>query len=244
MPIKTLPKITVERRDKIGSRYALRLRQAGRLPAVIYGHKQEAVHVSLDRKLVTNLLMANTHIVEVQFDGQSQPVLIKDVQWDHLGSLIVHLDLTRIDLTERVTVHVPLVLTGEAEGLKEEGAILEHPLTSMEIECLATEIPDQIKVDVTTLKVGHTVLVKDIKLPAGVTTKLEPEMLVAGISVVKEVVVEVVPVEGAVAEPEVIGRKLEEGEVAPAEGAAGEAPKKGAPGAPAPAAAEKKSEKK
>ena len=237
MATKQFPQIAIQVREKLGSRYADRLRKTGRLPIVVYGHKQDAVHASADYKEVHGLLHSNVHILELNVDSHKQPVLIKDIQWDHLGTTVVHLDLERVDLTQRVTVEVPLVLSGEAIGLKEEGAILEHPLTNLEIQCLATEIPDEIKVDVTDLKVGHTFLVKNLKLPTGVTTKLDPETLVAGISVIKEVVVEVAPVEGAVAEPEVIGKKAEEG----AEGAA--AAEGGDKKAAAPAA-EKKSEKK
>ena len=236
MATKQFPQVPSQRRERIGSRYANRLRQAGRLPAVVYGHGQEPLHLSVDRKEIVNLLHSNAHIIELTLDAQKQPVLIKDVQWDHLGAQVVHLDLERVDLTERITVEVPLVLFGEAVGLKEEGAILEHPLTALEIECLAMEIPDEIKVDVAELKVGDTILVGDLKLPSGIATKLDPETLVAGVSMVKEEVVEVAPVEGATAEPEIIGRKPEEGE----EGAAAAAPAAGEKKAPEKKAPEKK----
>src|SRR6266480_776211 len=124
MATTKIPQVQVQPRQRTGSRYAARLREAGRLPAVIYGHKTEPLHVSLDRRQIVDLIYAHAHLLEVMLDSQPQPVLVKDVQWDHLGTTIVHLDLTRVDLTERVKVHVPLALTGEAPGLKEEGAIL------------------------------------------------------------------------------------------------------------------------
>lgn len=134
------------------------------------------------------------------------------------------------------------MLVGEAPGLKEEGAILENPVTNIDIECLATAIPERLKLDVGSLKVGEVITVRDLKLPDGVVCTLDTGVVLASISVVaEEVVEEVAPVEGAV-EPEVIGRKLEEGEEGEAAPAAGE--KKPAAGAAAPAAEKKGGDKK
>jgi large subunit ribosomal protein L25 len=237
MTTQKIPQIPVQPRERTGGRYSARLRQAGRLPAVIYGHKQAPVHVSVDYRQVRDLLRTKTHLLEVVLDEKPQPVLVKDIQWDHLGSDILHLDLTRVDLTERVTVRVELVLTGEAEGLKEEGAILEHPLSHVQIECLATQIPEKLTLDVTNLKVGEVMTAKDLHLPAGITTTLDPNTALATISVIAEEVVEAPVGEAVVGEPEVIGKKAEEGEEG--EGAAPAAP--GAkPAAGAPAAGGKK----
>jgi large subunit ribosomal protein L25 len=236
MATQQIPQIEVQPRPRLGSRYAARLREAGRLPVVVYGHKQEPVHLSVDYRKVRDLLHAKTHLLEVILDAKPQPVLVKDIQWDHLGAEILHLDLTLVDLTERVTVRVELVLTGtgEAVGLKEEGAILEHPLSHISIECLATQIPEKIVLDVTELKVGQVMTVRDLKLPAGVTTTLDTNTALATISVVAEEVVEAPVAEAGVAEPEVIGKKLEEGEE-------GEAAEGAVPGEKKPAAgAEKK----
>jgi len=214
MATHEIPKITVEPRQRIGTRYARRLRDAGRLPAVIYGHQKQPLHVSVDRKQLVELLHHNAHLLEVVADGQTQPCLIKDVQWDYLGANIVHVDLARVDLTEHVTVSVDLVLTGEAKGLKIVGALLEHQLSQIEIECLATEIPEKVEVDVSELDVDQTLTIADVKLPEGVTTTEDPETIVAHI-VVQEEVEEEAPVEVEGEEPEVIRAKKEE--EAPAE---------------------------
>lgn len=211
MAKREIPKIKVQSRERLGSRYAARLRGTGQLPAVIYGHEQTPAHVSVDAMEIKQLLHKNTHLVEAVLDSKAEPCLIKDVQWNHLGSEIVHLDLTRVDLTERVKVDVRIQLTGEAIGLKEAGAILEQPVTEIEVECLATEIPDAIKADVSHLKVDEALLAGQLKLPEGVTTTLDPETIVAAIHVVAEEVIEpTAPAEGAT-EPEVIGKKVEEG---------------------------------
>lgn len=208
-----LPSIHLQRREKTGSRYAARLRRAGRLPAVLYGRGQPPIPVWVDQHQMLHLLHQHAHILQAVLDGQTQPCLVKDVQWDHLGSQIIHIDLERVDLTQRVTVEVDLILTGEPIGLKEAGAILEHPLSRIEIECLATQIPQAIKVDISHLRVGDTLLVRDLKLPEGVRTTLDPETLVAQVVLVKEEVVEAAPAEAeAAAEPEVIGRKPAEEE--------------------------------
>ncbi len=213
MSSKPIPQVAVAKREKLGSRYAARLRNPGRLPAVVYGHHQDPLHVSADAKELINVLHSHAHVIEVKVDDKTEPCLVKDVQWDHLGSKIVHVDLERVDLNETVTLEVDLKLVGEAIGLKEGGAILEHPLSSIEIQCLVTQIPDDIKVDVSNLAVGDTLLVRDLKLPTGVKTTLDEETVVASVSKVKEVVIETTPAEGAAAaaQPEVIGRKAEDG---------------------------------
>jgi large subunit ribosomal protein L25 len=221
MAKREIPKEKVQQRDRLGSRYAARLRESGQLPVVIYGHKKDPIHASAVAEEIHDLLHRHTHLVEVVVDSTTEPCLVKDVQWDHLGSKIVHIDLARVDLNERVTVDVPLVLVGEAPGLKEAGAILEHPVTEIEVECLATEIPESIKADVSQLKVDDALTIGEIKLPEGVTTTLDADTIVAVISVVKEEVAEpVVAAEGG-AEPEVIGKKAEEGEGAAGAPAAG-----------------------
>lgn len=226
MAKREIPKIKVENRTVLGSRYSHRLRKTGKLPAVIYGHHQDPIHVSVDGDELHDLLHKNTHLLEVLIGSKSEPCLVRDVQWNHLGSEILHVDLARVDLTERVHVEVEIELTGEAVGLKEAGAFLEQQLTMLEIECLATEIPDKIKVDVSELKVDEAVTVAHVKLPEGVTTKEDPETIIAAIHIIAEEVAAPVAAEGA-AEPEVIGKKVEEG----AEGAA--APAAGAKKEPA-----------
>ncbi|MCE9589563.1 MAG: 50S ribosomal protein L25 [Planctomycetes bacterium] len=236
MAKREIPKIKVEPRPRIGSRYATRLRKGGQLPAVIYGHKKDPVHVAVNEEEMHELLHRNTHLLEVMIDSRSEPCLVRDVQWDHMGSEILHVDLARVDLNERVTVEVELVLTGDAVGLKEVGAFIEQQLKALPVQCLVTEIPDNIKVDVGHLKVDESVTVGQIKLPEGVTTKTSPDAIVAAIHIVKEEIVEVVAPEAG-SEPEVIGKKLEEG----AEGEAAAAP---AAGGAKKEAAPKKDDKK
>jgi large subunit ribosomal protein L25 len=206
-----IPEIQVEVRDRLGSRYAKRLRDAGRIPAVIYGHQKDAVHVSFDYKEMVTHLLANAHLFKVIADGKTESCLVKDVQWDYLGNEIVHLDLTRVNLSETVTVEVKLTLVGEAVGLKDAGAMLSHPYSAVEVECRADSIPETISLNVAELETGGSLTPADLELPAGVKCTMAPDTVLASISIQKiveeEEEVEAEAVEG---EPEVIGEKTEE----------------------------------
>jgi len=203
-----IPQLTGQLREHVGRRDTLRVRAAGRLPAVIYGHKKQPVHVNVDPKQVADLLQHHAHVVEVVIGSKTEPCLIKDVQWNHLGSTILHLDLARVDLTEQVTVNVDLELTGDPIGLKESGAFLQHPINEIEVRCLASQIPDRIKVDISVLKAGETLTIADLKLPVGVTATANPDSAIASIHIVTESEEEVAEADGGLAaEPEVIGKK-------------------------------------
>ncbi len=209
MATAQMPTIEAQGRPATGSRATARLRAAGRLPAVIYGHKQDPVHVSVDQKLFVDLLHRHTHLVEVSIDSSAEPCLIKDVQWNHLGSKILHVDLARVDLTERVTVSVEIEMVGEAIGLKEAGVLLEHPLTEIEIECEAANIPASIRVDISALDVGKSICVSDVQLPEGVLPASDPDSVIASIRVLAEEPEEESIAETTEGEPEIIGKKEE-----------------------------------
>jgi large subunit ribosomal protein L25 len=239
MAKQQIPTLQAQGRTKLGTHESARLRKAGPLPVVIYGHKKDPVHATCDYKQLYDLVSQHAKVIEVQHDGAKEPCLIKEVQWDHLGSQLVHLDLTRVDLNERVKVDVQVTFTGEAIGLKEAGAFIEHPVTSIEVECLVTEIPESLTADVSKLGVGDTLTVKDVVLPPGVVAVTEADMVLASVSMAaaEEEVVAAVPGEEGAAEPEVIGRKVAEGE----EGAAEEG--ESAPKAKAPAEKPEKKQK-
>ncbi|MBL4702016.1 MAG: 50S ribosomal protein L25, partial [Phycisphaeraceae bacterium] len=134
-----------------------------------------------------------------------------DIQWNHLGSHLIHVDLARVDLSEEITVELDVTISGDAVGLKTAGAILEHPQTNIEISCKANNIPELINVDVTDMQAGETISVADLKLPEGVTAVTDGEAVIAVIHVMAEVTEEEAG-EGTDAEPEVIGRPAKEEE--------------------------------
>ncbi len=206
MATQQIQKIEANPRDSVGTHSTKALRTSGQMPAVIYGHKQDPVHISFNQKQITDLLHTQAHIVEVVVGAKTEPCLIKDVQWDHLGAHILHVDLARVDMTEKVTVNVEIELLGEAIGLKQAGAFLQHPMDEIQVECLASQIPDKITIDISALDAGQSLNVSDLQLPSGVVAIDDPETMVASIQIVEEEPEEVPAVEAA-AEPEVIGKK-------------------------------------
>lgn len=164
---KTL-QLEAKKREHVGSRGAVRLREQGRMPAVIYGHKQEPVAISLD----AHDFLAGVHhghrLMDISLDGKAEPVLVKDVQYDHLGKQIIHADLIRVDVTERVKVSVPLELKGTAKGTHEGGMIEEH-VDHLEIEAVVSAIPEAILVSVKDVGVGDVLHASEVELPEGMT---------------------------------------------------------------------------
>jgi large subunit ribosomal protein L25 len=224
--------MTVTPRSERGSRANKRLRDTGRVPGVVYGHKEEVLSVSMDKLDVTHHLSKGAHVFDLSMNGKSETVLVKEVQYDHLGDDVIHVDFNRVSADERVKVAVPIELKGKPK--EAEGGVLTQVLASLEVDCLVLEIPEVIRHSVVDMKLDDVLHVKDLVLPAGVKALQDGELIVATVKEVKEVLT-VAPeaAEGAAAEPEVIGRKAaEEGEDAAAE--------EGKPAAKAAAKEEKK----
>jgi large subunit ribosomal protein L25 len=211
--------VTAEARTQLGSRANKRLRDSGKLPGVIYGHKKDVLPITLPKKEVINFLERGRHLFAVSVGGQSENVLVKDVQYDHLGMDIIHVDFARVDLNERVEVTVPLELKGEPKG-QADGGVLQQIISELHIECLVTEIPDVIRHNVADMALDSVLHIKELQIPAGVKLLQDGELIVA---TVKEIVEAAAPevVEAATsAEPEVIGKKKEDEEAAAAAAAA------------------------
>ena len=208
--------ITVKTRAELGSRANKRLRDSGFVPGVIYGHKEAIVPVTLPKKEVENHLNHGAHLFDLALDGKSEKVLVKEVQYDHLGISVIHVDFARVSLDERVEVTVPIELKGEPKNDGEVPGVVTQVINELEIECLVTEIPHSIIVNIADMKLDDQISISDLKLPPGSTTKMDADAVVVTFKEVKEE--EVAPAEGETAEPEVIGRKPEE--EAAAEGAA------------------------
>jgi large subunit ribosomal protein L25 len=208
------PTLEVTPRTKIGTRYAKRDRAAGLIPAVIYGHKEGAVHVTVDAKIFTDILHHEAHLIDVKLDGKSQHTLIKDVQWDTYGINVIHVDLERVDLSETVEVEIELQLIGEPKALQEAGTVLDHPTTMITVSCRADSIPSHMEHSIADLGVGDPVTVADITPPAGVKIIMPEDQLICQISAVKvdDSVADAIEggaeasAETEAAEPEVIGK--------------------------------------
>ena len=210
------PTLDAETRQHTGSRYAARLRKAGKLPAVIYGHGEEPQHVAVDGEQLVGHLHAGAHLLNLTIDsGKSETCLIKDLQYDFLGDHIIHIDLARVSLTEEVNVSVPLVIKGQenSPGCKAAGAIFEHPLADLEVSCKANAIPEEVIVDVTELELGQSITASQLELPAGVGLVTDGDSVVAMVNASKttDEDLEGTPTEAATgAEPEVITERKED----------------------------------
>jgi len=201
--------LRIEKRDKLGTRHSRRLRQQGRVPGIVYGHGQENQPISLASHDIEAAVQHGEHLLKADLDGNEENFLIKDVQYDYLGQHVLHVDLTRVRLDERVEVTVPIVLRGTPVGVDADNGVLTQPLSEATIECLVTDIPEELRVSVTELGVGQSLRVADLELPSGVVVKEEPETVVASVTVVAEE--EVAPAEEEAApEPEIIGEEAEE----------------------------------
>ncbi len=214
--------IKAEPRKTSGTRTSRAMRAEGRLPAVIYGHGEAPESVSLAHHEVEVALAHGARILKVDLNGAVKPYLIKEAQYDHLATNLVHIDLARVDLDERVRVRVGIELRGVPKGIH-DGGVLDQQMAQIEVECVVTEIPDTLHPVVTHLALNDSLLVKDLVLPPGVVAIADPNERIATVRLLaEEVVAPVAPVEGAeaaTAEPERIGRiKKEEpveGEAAP-----------------------------
>jgi len=211
-------KIDVKQRSELGSRANKRLRDQGLIPGVVYGHKEAVVPVTLPKKELVTQLNRGAHLFELGVDGKSETCLVKEVQYDHLGAEVLHVDFARVSLDETVDVTVPLELKGEPKG-EEEGGVLQQIIAELEVTCRVTDIPDMIRHNVSDMALNDVLHIKDIKLPEGVKCNQDEDLIVATVKEIQEEAPAEVA-EAGPAEPEVIGRKPEdeaaaEGEAAP-----------------------------
>ncbi len=203
-------------RQELGRSKVKDLREGGFIPAVVYGEgkNSQAVKVSHGEliRLVHQHRLENVVIsLKVKDDKKSKAksCLIKEIQYDPVSDEIIHIDFNEISLTKVIKVSVPVVAKGEPIGVKLEGGSLEHILWELEVECLPTDIPKQFEVDVSQLKIGDAIHIKDISFPAQVKVLNKPEDMVLSVAAPKEEIA-AAPVEGEeIQEPEVIKEKKE-----------------------------------
>ena len=205
--------LKAEPRSEVGTRMVRKLRETGRLPAVIYGHGEPPEIISLARHDVEVALAHGARTLEVDLQGTTKQYLIKEVQYDHLDHLPIHVDLARVELHERVTVRVAIELRGVPKGVS-EGGLLEQLMPDLEVECLVSEIPETLHPLVTDLAVDDSLLVKDLELPPGVVPVADGEERVATVRPIVTAPEPEVVEEAAeeTEEPERIGRVRKEDE--------------------------------
>src|SRR2546423_1166956 len=201
----------VEKRKSFGKRNNERLRRGGRLPAILYGHGEESVSLTLAADQFEASLRHGAKVVDLDGDANGK-ALLQDVQWDTFFQQVLHVDLLRVRAGEKVKIDVPVELRGESVGVL-EGGVLEQVIHSIEIEVALDVIPDKLHLSIKNLKIGDHLTAKDIiDLPAGATILSdEDEMIVHCVKRQEEEEAEAAE-EGAAAEPEVIGKGKEDEE--------------------------------
>lgn len=199
------------RRDGVGKGVARRLREAGNVPAIYYGRGEEPVALTLHVKELETLLHGSAGsnvIVDLKVEGAAaadRKAILREIQRHPVRGNILHVDLQHISLSERITVEVPVVLVGVPTGVKDGGGILEHLLREVEVECLPTDIPEKLTVDVSNLNIGESVHVSDLVI-GNVEVRTEAARTVATV-VPPTVLEEVKPAEAAQAEPELVKKE-------------------------------------
>jgi large subunit ribosomal protein L25 len=215
--------VTAEPRSSRGKNEARRLRVSGRIPAVVYGAFKDPVAVSVSPKDITKIIHSKTghnSIFDVDIQGvERTPVIVADEAYDPIKGTLLHIDLRRIDLTRKLRVAVPVHVSGEAKGVKQQGGVLDVVTRTIEIECIPDDIPNHFDVDVTELMIGSSIRVSELPVKEGVRVLTAGDAVIAHVVGIKEEA-SATPEVAAVPEPEVVkkGKKDEEAPAAPEKG--------------------------
>lgn len=205
--------LTAEDRADLGTRKSRKLRRNGFVPCVLYARSAESYSLKVKYTEFEKILKKGARIIDLKYAGKKDKVLIKDVQYSHLGDAVIHIDFNKIAMDELITLDVKLILKGKPKGVLEEGGVLDQYLKDVKISCLPANIPESIEVDVSELKLEQNLFIKDIKPPTGVKLLQEPNLVVAIVTIHKvEEVAPAVAAEPGPTEPEVIKKeeKVEE----------------------------------
>ncbi|OGW74781.1 MAG: hypothetical protein A2Z72_05095 [Omnitrophica bacterium RBG_13_46_9] len=229
--------LNAEVREETGKSKVKPLRKKGVIPAVMYRDGKESINLSVDKSDLFDVLHTTAGanvLVTLKIKGDKKKkdriCIIKEVQKNPLKEDIIHVDFNEISLTEKIKVKVPVRTRGDAEGVVKDGGVLDLVLWEVEVECLPTDIPGKIEVEISHIKIGDAVYVKDLKVPEGVRVLSDPELTVLTVMMpAKEELPEAVAPEG-IEEPEVISKGKKEEEEIPEEEEKpekGESPSKG-----------------
>lgn len=198
--------LKVERRATLGKRNARRLRNAGMVPVVLYGHGEQNLSLSAAADQVKAVIRHGARVVDLT-GAVSEKAFIRELQWDVYGLEVLHVDFTRVSADEKVEVALAVELRGEAPGVK-DGGVVTQLVHELHAECLVTAIPDKLHLSINELKLGDELTAAEIELPPGVTLLSDLDTVIVTCAEPKAEAEEEAPTEGA--EPEVIGRKAEE----------------------------------
>jgi len=199
-----------KKREASGTKACRALRESGEVPAILYGHKEEALPIQVPYGELVSAMRHRSRILELRLGRKKESVLLKEIQYDALGDRMVHADLLRVAMDEVVELRVEIVLKGTP---KVEHAVLQQTLDAVEVECLPANIPESFVLNVAGLKIDESRHVRDLVVPEGVKILTDPDIIVATLAKAKaEVAEEAAAALAGAEEPELIGHKPEEGE--------------------------------
>ncbi|MGZ8378182.1 MAG: 50S ribosomal protein L25 [Gemmatirosa sp.] len=200
--------LAAEARSESGKGAARKMRVAGRIPAVVYGHHRAAESISVDARELERLLShisAGSTVIELGLASGAARTLIREIQRHPVRRNILHVDFQELVAGERITVSVPLVFVGTSIGVREQGGIFDESMRAVQITVDPASIPNHIDVDVSQLTIGHPIHVRDLQLPAGATVLDDADLTVCAVALSKAAESEETVV--APAEPEVLRQK-------------------------------------
>ena len=213
--------IVVHKRDVTGSRAAKRLRKSGLIPGVIYGHGKDAVLIAVEPHVLREALTtsAGTHaVLDVTFEGQKRghKAIVKELELDKVKSVVTHVDLQEIRLDETIESSVAIRFEGESKGVK-LGGMLEESVREVTVKGVVTAIPEHLVIDVSEMDINDTLKVADLQVPEGIEVMADPEDVLCSVVPPRKADVEIegeeaVEGEAGAVEPELVGKKEEEGE--------------------------------
>ena len=156
-------KLEIKERALNKSKGAKALRNEGLIPGVLYYAGEENIYISVDKSVFFHALQSGQRIFEINQDGEAQYTMIKEIQYHPVTDDVVHIDLMRVRRSEKITISVPIILVGDANGVK-EGGVLSQTITQIEISCYPTDVPDQIELNIADMEINTSKSVADIQL--------------------------------------------------------------------------------
>ena len=201
--------LKLELRDRAGTTGARKVRHAGRVPGVIYGHGQPPLAINVESKALGDVLHAGRQtIIDVQLDGKKDTAIVREIQLDPVSRRVISVDLQRISRSDVITAHVPIVTVGTPAGVKDQGGLMDLVMHEIVVRGPADKIPDAIRVDVSALTIGHHINASELVLGDGLRLQTPPDQTIVAVEAPRAE--EVAAPETVQTTPEVVG-----GEAAP-----------------------------
>ena len=177
--------INAQSREGVGKKLAKQLRRQGKIPAIIYGERKESIPISIevaDVKAILKSEKGENTVLKIHRDNMEVDVMLKEIQYDYLSDHIIHADFLRLDLAKPVTAWIPIVIKGEAIGVKLEDGAFEFITRDVQVKCLATNIPKEIVVEVSHLHAGNSIKAGNLELEEGIQLVSDPNRVICAVA--------------------------------------------------------------